>query len=97
MTNTPLMGGGALEETTGLVGSSISRLRVDPDRLTARGGKLERRAVARTSSAECLSCGREWSGPNAIAVGTKHSERAGHVVTGDYSARYVYWPAGGAR
>jgi hypothetical protein len=85
MSNTPPMGDGALEATTGQdVDTSISRL---PDR-TERDDRI---TLARQASARCLMCPARWSDSWALAHAVNHRTGTGHVVVGRYSADYLWF------
>ena len=64
---------------------------------TVRKGRVFRHAVGTTRKAHCPTCGTWWTGDTALLLGTEHVDRAGHAITAEYTASFVYWPVSGAR
>lgn len=58
--------------------------------IEARARGLERVVTARTITAECSVCGREFSSTGAAA---SHAGASRHPVEAWYSARFTYRPA----
>lgn len=46
--------------------------------------------TARHAQADCVTCGRSWSNPNALAPAAVHARSHGHVVTAPAVVEVIY-------
>ena len=56
---------------------------------------VHRIKLSREAAGRCLTCGVSWRHGWALAKAVEHVRYTGHLVTGRYSAEYLYLRVGG--